>query len=36
MYVGRIEKDTSREDLKIKFSSYGPIKQITFHHKDTG
>lgn len=36
VYVGRIEKETTKEDIKAKFLTYGPIKQITFHHKDTG
>lgn len=36
VYVGRIERETSKEDLKLKFMSYGPIKQITIHYKDTG
>lgn len=36
VYVGRIEKETSKEDLKKKFLMFGPIKQITLHYKDTG
>ncbi|CAD7083730.1 unnamed protein product [Hermetia illucens] len=36
VYVGRIERETSKEDLKRKFISYGPIRQITVHYKDTG
>ncbi|XP_055375864.1 NK-tumor recognition protein [Condylostylus longicornis] len=36
VYVGRIETETTKEDLKKKFIGYGPIKQITLHYKDTG
>ncbi|XP_055904644.1 uncharacterized protein LOC129940359 [Eupeodes corollae] len=36
VYVGRIEKETTKEILRQKFLSYGPIKQITIHYKDTG
>lgn len=36
VYVGRIEQETTKEDLKRKFASYGPIRQITIHYKDTG
>lgn len=36
VYVGRIETNTTKEDLKKKFVSYGPIRQVTFHYKDTG
>lgn len=36
VYVGRIEQTTTKDDLKIKFIAYGPIKQITLHHKENG
>lgn len=36
VYVGRIEQETSKEDLKRKFITYGPVRQITLHYKDTG
>ena len=36
VYVGRIEEDTTKEDLKSKFLSYGPITKVSFHFKDTG
>lgn len=36
VYVGRIEEETTKEDLKRKFLAYGSIKQITIHYKDNG
>ncbi|CAO1425361.1 unnamed protein product [Diamesa hyperborea] len=36
VYVGRIEEDTTKEELKSKFVSYGPITKVSFHFKDTG
>lgn len=36
VYVGRIEEETTKEDLRRKFLAYGSIKQITIHYKDNG
>lgn len=36
IYVGHIEEDTSKKDLRRIFSSYGPITRISIHSKDTG
>ncbi|XP_030369743.1 uncharacterized protein LOC115620580 isoform X2 [Scaptodrosophila lebanonensis] len=36
VYVGRIEQETTKEMLRRKFVSYGPIKQITIHYKENG
>ncbi|EDV92971.1 GH18535 [Drosophila grimshawi] len=36
VYVGRIEPDTNKEQLRRKFLPYGSIKQITIHYKENG
>lgn len=36
VYVGRIEQETTKDMLRRKFLTYGTIKQISIHYKDTG
>ncbi|XP_017847456.1 uncharacterized protein LOC108603295 isoform X2 [Drosophila busckii] len=36
VYVGRIEQETTKENLRRKFLQYGSIKQITIHYKENG
>lgn len=33
VYVGKLEDDLTRDDLKFKFTSYGPIKEVSIHVK---
>ncbi|XP_031627167.1 uncharacterized protein LOC116343314 [Contarinia nasturtii] len=35
VYVGRIEEETTKEELRRKFSVYGQIKNVSIHYKQT-
>ncbi|XP_055303832.1 uncharacterized protein LOC129569214 [Sitodiplosis mosellana] len=35
VYVGRIEEETTKEELRRKFSVYGQVKQVSLHYKDS-
>lgn len=34
VYVGRIEEETTKEELRRKFSVYGQVKHVSLHHKE--
>ncbi|XP_055705356.1 pinin isoform X2 [Phlebotomus papatasi] len=34
VYVGKLEEDLTKDDLKRKFQSYGPITKVTLHFKE--
>lgn len=36
MYVGRLENELTKEDLRRKFISYGTVKLVTLHEKTNG
>lgn len=36
VYVGRLEKDLTKEGLRRKFNGYGTIKLVTMHEKSNG
>lgn len=36
VYVGRLEKELTKEDLRRKFVSYGAVKLVTLHEKANG
>ncbi|XP_055524105.1 serine-rich adhesin for platelets [Wyeomyia smithii] len=36
VYVGRLEPELKRDDLKRKFMQFGRIKQVTVHYKESG
>lgn len=36
VYVGRLENELTKEDLRHKFIKYGNIKLVTLHEKTNG
>lgn len=36
VYVGRLENELTKEDLRRKFISYGTVKLVTLHEKTNG
>lgn len=36
VYVGRLEKDVTKESLRRKFVSYGTVRLVTLHEKTNG
>lgn len=36
VYVGRLESDTTKEELRRKFITYGVVKLVTLHEKTNG
>lgn len=36
IYVGRIGSSTTRDDLRRRFQSFGPITRVSVHFRDHG
>lgn len=36
VYVGRLENELTKEDLRRKFIGYGAIRLVTLHEKTNG
>lgn len=34
VYVGRLEDEITKEELRHKFSVYGQVKHVSIHHKE--
>lgn len=34
VYVGRLEEELTKEELRRKFSVYGHVKQVSLHYKE--
>lgn len=34
VYVGRLEEEVTKEELRRKFSVYGHVKQVSLHYKE--
>lgn len=36
VYVGRIDSETTRRDLRRRFERFGPIEEVSVHFRDEG
>lgn len=36
VYIGELEEETTKEDIRKKFLNYGTIKKISLHQKEDG